>query len=270
VAASILLTSAPATAQTPAHATCSGGYISAIIGGQAKCLRAGEYCSAGDESDYEHYGFTCIGGRLQSYGGTPAPATTTAATTTAAPPPTTTAAPPTTAPPTTTSPPPTTVRISPAPPISPGRVVVGTTRRFARRSQTSHCTRGNLPDRQCSPGAVYTGLTRAVLCSPTFRTGTIRNVPESEKHQVEVEYGMAPKSYGRTIEIDHIVSLELGGSNDIANLFPEPGAGAFSYHVKDKLENRLHDMVCSGAISLSAAQRKIASDWISLYESVIG
>ena len=60
--------------------------------------------------------------------------------------------------------------------------------------------------------------------APDFRTGTIRNVPESEKHAVESEYGMAAAAYGRTIEIDHIVSLELGGSNDIANLFPEPGA----------------------------------------------
>jgi hypothetical protein len=30
-----------------------------------------------------------------------------------------------------------------------------------------------------------------------------------------------PKKYGKTLEIDHIVSLELGGSNDIANLYPE-------------------------------------------------
>jgi hypothetical protein len=46
-------------------------------------------------------------------------------------------------------------------------------------------------------------------------------VPTSEKHAVEVEYGLKPKSYGSTLEIDHIVSLELGGSNNIANLFPE-------------------------------------------------
>ena len=89
---------------------------------------------------------------------------------------------------------------------------IGHTILVSRRSQTTHCTRGVLPDRQCSPGAYYSGLTKAVLCSPTFRTGTIRNVPDSEKHQVEIEYGMAPKAYGRTIEIDHIISLEIGGS----------------------------------------------------------
>jgi hypothetical protein len=109
-----------------------------------------------------------------------------------------------------------------------------------------------------------------VLCSSTFRTGSIRNVPESEKHQVEVEYGMVPRSYGRTIEIDHIVSLELGGSNDIANLYPEPGSGPASYHVKDRLENRLHDLVCAGSMTLHASQSGIASNWEALYRRVFG
>ncbi len=62
---------------------------------------------------------------------------------------------------------------------------------------------------------------------------------------------MKAKSYGRTIEINHIVSLELGGSNDIANLFPEPGKGTWSYHRKDKLENKLHAIVCAGKNTLS-------------------
>ena len=51
---------------------------------------------------------------------------------------------------------------------------------------------------------------------------------------------MLARLYGRTIEIDHLIPLELGGSNDIANLFPEPGFGTASYRVKDQLENRLH------------------------------
>ena len=92
---------------------------------------------------------------------------------------------------------------------------------LATRTKTSGCKLGANPDRRCSPGAYYSKLTKAVICSSTFRTGPIRNVPDSEKHQVEIEYGLAPKSYGSTLEIDHIVSLELGGSNDIANLYPE-------------------------------------------------
>jgi len=139
---------------------------------------------------------------------------------------------------------------------------------LARRTRSAGCTQGVLPDRRCSPGAIDPALTRDVICSATFRTGSVRAVTTGVKRAVEVEYGMAPRSYGRAIEIDHIVSLELGGSNDIANLYPEPGSGSASYHVKDKLENRLHRLVCAGTITLAAAQRDIARDWTKLYVRV--
>jgi hypothetical protein len=79
---------------------------------------------------------------------------------------------------------------------------------------------------------------------------------------------MTPRPYGRTIEIDHIIPLELGGANDITNLFPEPGTGKASYQGKDRLENRLHAMVCAGTITLAAARTGIASNWASLYRRV--
>jgi hypothetical protein len=141
---------------------------------------------------------------------------------------------------------------------------------LAPATRASGCRRGALPDRRCSPGAYYSALTAGVVCSAGFRTGTIRNVPQSEKFSVEREYGMAAAYYGHTIEIDHIVPLELGGSNAIANLFPEPGAGPASYHVKDKLENRLHDLVCAGSLGLRAAQRAIGANWEALYRRVYG
>ena len=149
--------------------------------------------------------------------------------------------------------------------IARGRVVL-----LRARTATSGCEAGTEPDRRCSPGAYSSGLTKKVLCNRRFRTSTIRNVPRGEKYAVEREYGMEARPYGRTIEIDHIVSLELGGANNIANLFPEPGSGPANYHDKDKLENRLHAMVCAGGIGLRAAQAKIAADWESLYATVFG
>lgn len=148
-----------------------------------------------------------------------------------------------------------------------GLTSVGATVRLRTPTRASGCTLGALPDRRCSPGAYYSALATGVICAAGFRTGDIRNVPVSEKHAVESAYGMRPASYGSTLEIDHIVSLELGGSNDVANLFPERAPG---YHAKDKLENRMHDMVCSGAISLTAAQHQIAADWEALYRRVFG
>lgn len=149
-----------------------------------------------------------------------------------------------------------------------GRIVL-----LAARSRTSTCSLGAEPDRRCSPGAYYSGLTKQVICSAGFRTTSVRNVPQSEKYEVEVEYGLAPAHYGSALEIDHIVSLELGGSNDIANLFPEeasPPEGAPGFRVKDRLENVAHDWVCEGKISLLAAQEKIATNWEAFYRRVFG
>jgi len=220
--------------------TCSSGYVDAQLSWGEKCLRAGEFCSVGNV-EYHGYGFDCPAtGHLVDYAGSSTPTTTSS-----------------------TTPPAASVPISTT-------TAVGTTVLLAPRTKTNGCTRGPNPDRRCSPGAYYTGLTAAVICSATFHTSTVRNVSDSEKHSVEVEYGLAPQGYGRTIEIDHIVSLELGGSNDIANLFPEPGSGSANYHVKDSLENRLHDLVCSGGMTLRAAQQQIAANWQALYKRVYG
>jgi len=155
--------------------------------------------------------------------------------------------------------------------VTPSAVDVGTTVLLAAQTKTARCTLGPNPDRACSPGAYYSRLTKRRICSETFRTSDIRHVTDGTKHAVEIAYGLAPKGYGSTLEIDHIVSLELGGSNNIANLFPEKAnADPAGYHVKDKLENKLHDLVCDGKGQLRATQRKIASDWQALYKSVFG
>jgi hypothetical protein len=151
-----------------------------------------------------------------------------------------------------------------------GTVAVGSTVLLEPRTRVTGCVSGPNPDRRCSPGAYYTKLTRSVLCSAGFRTGSVRNVSESEKFAVETEYGIAPGHYGRTLEIDHIVPLELGGSNDIANLFPERADAHPGYHAKDRLENRAHDLVCAGSLPLRLAQARIASDWQSLYRALYG
>ena len=63
----------------------------------------------------------------------------------------------------------------------------------------------------------------------------------------------------------HLIPLELGGANSIQNLWPQfylPKPGA---RQKDVVENRLHKSVCSGAMSLAEAQRRIATNWYSEY-----
>ncbi len=105
-----------------------------------------------------------------------------------------------------------------------------------------------------------------MICQPGYAR-SVRNVPTSEKDQVFAEYGIASHSPGQ-YEIDHLVSLELGGSNDIANLWPESASPKPGFHEKDKVENYLHSQVCSGAISLQQAQIKIATNWLTVYNQM--
>lgn len=39
--------------------SCRSGYSHAVIGGQQKCLHAGEYCSHAERRQYRRYHFTC-------------------------------------------------------------------------------------------------------------------------------------------------------------------------------------------------------------------
>src|SRR5262249_28241155 len=74
----------------------------------------------------------------------------------------------------------------------------------------------------------------------------------------------------REYEVDHLISLELGGSNSIKNLWPQSYlTQPYNAHVKDVLENKLHKMVCDGTIDLRTAQREIATNWIEAYRKYV-
>ena len=124
----------------------------------------------------------------------------------------------------------------------------------------------NRPNPALSPGVADPAVTQAnihsTICVSGY-TATVRNVSTSTKDKVYAEYGItshAPGSY----EVDHLISLELGGSNDIRNLWPEPYTGDDNARDKDVMENRLHDEVCAGTITLAQAQDEIVHWW--LYE----
>lgn len=52
---------APAAIPAAASAkTCPGGYVHATIGGEQKCLHAGEYCAVRYANQYRRYDFRCV------------------------------------------------------------------------------------------------------------------------------------------------------------------------------------------------------------------
>lgn len=122
--------------------------------------------------------------------------------------------------------------------------------------------RGQLPDPACTPGAIDPAVTQANIHSTICRSGYTKTVrpPESqtEHAKFKVDYPAYHVQHSAKSELDHLVSLELGGANDIANLWPELGKQP---NRKDTVENALHRAVCSGKITLAAAQHAIAADW---------
>ena len=90
------------------------------------------------------------------------------------------------------------------------------------------------------------------------------------KTQVFALYGIASHEPGE-YEVDHLIPLELGGSNSIKNLFPQSFlTQPWNAHAKDRLENKLHAMVCKGEIDLNTAQQEIATDWVAAYKKYVG
>jgi len=130
-----------------------------------------------------------------------------------------------------------------------------------------------IPDPRCTPGAINPDLTLVILRDPGFTTThCLRDHATSarEKEQAYGWYGThhPANNTGMTAscELDHLISLELGGADTLDNIWPECGPAGVDrngtyFHLKDTVENYLADEVRSGHISLAAAQHGIATDW---------
>ncbi len=129
---------------------------------------------------------------------------------------------------------------------------------------------GQLPDPRCTPGSIDPAITQADIRSTICRTGYTKTVrpPAAETTRFKfdvaaIAYGIAPETRG---ELDHLIPLELAGANDATNLWIEQGPVP---NVKDETERALNRAVCSGRVSLRAAQAAIARDWTTS-EHVLG
>jgi len=123
------------------------------------------------------------------------------------------------------------------------------------------------PDSQLTPGDTFTDLTLSKLCTKGY-TQTVRNVSVTTKKKVYEEYGTTYPQAPGAYEVDHFIPLELGGSNDIKNLWLEPSLPFPGFHQKDIVENYLHDQVCKKDITLQEAQDEIRTDWYKVYKSM--
>jgi hypothetical protein len=129
-----------------------------------------------------------------------------------------------------------------------------------------------VPDPNCTPGAVDPTVTIAVLGNPSFTTRCVRDVAtaEEEKATTYEWYGLPHPSnnsgQNQICELDHLISLELGGADTLDNVWPQCGPSGVAlpqrfFKEKDAVENFLAMQVRQGRMELGAAQRGIAADW---------
>jgi hypothetical protein len=72
-------------------------------------------------------------------------------------------------------------------------------------------------------------------------------------------------------ELDHLISLELGGADTLDNIWPQCGPSEVSlpqrfFKEKDTVENFLAMRVRQGRMDLIEAQKGIATDWTQFLE----
>jgi hypothetical protein len=123
---------------------------------------------------------------------------------------------------------------------------------------------GAVPDPSLTPGAIRR-VSMQDVCAMAHED-VVRDVPTPLRQRTFQEYGIVNAQAG-DYEIDYLIAPGLGGTQDIHNLWPEPYTSrTWNARVKDTLEEHLHEMVCSGKLDLSTAQRDISTDWIGAYK----
>jgi hypothetical protein len=123
------------------------------------------------------------------------------------------------------------------------------------------------PNPSLTPGAALT-TDASTICTPGY-AASVRDVSTATKEQVYAEYGVNyPQPLG-AYEVDHFIPLEIGGSNDIKNLWLEPATPAPGFHQKDQFENFEHGQVCDREITAAEAQSRMVSDWYLYWQEEV-
>jgi hypothetical protein len=123
-----------------------------------------------------------------------------------------------------------------------------------------------IPDPTLTPGAVRT-TDIAEICGQG--TTGLRHGSRERDDRIMVEYGLRPGPHP-DFEVDHLIPLGIGGSDDDHNLWPEPRRElepVWSADRKDELEWKLRELVCAGSLHIRVAQQAIADDWVQAYKT---
>ncbi len=129
-----------------------------------------------------------------------------------------------------------------------------------------------IPDPSCTPGAVNPTVTVEVLRASDYRTRCTRDSGTTAKQKADtydwynIDHPANNRGRNQTCELDHLISLEIGGADTLDNIWPQCGPPGVAlnkryFKQKDLVENYLAAQVKAGQIDLNEAQTGIATDW---------
>ncbi len=133
-----------------------------------------------------------------------------------------------------------------------------------------------LPNPKLTPGTANPAVTQSDIRQTICRPGYTRAIRPPERYTERLKRTQLHAYHYRDQHIwhyeeDHLVPLEVGGNpTDPRNLWPEPRYGRWNARRKDKLENVVHRLVCSGKLSLHQGRTLFEHNWIKGYEHYLG
>src|SRR5882724_6880067 len=106
----------------------------------------------------------------------------------------------------------------------------------------------------------------AQVCAADFEA-SVKPMAKWQREQALERYGKRPEDF--TGELDHLIPISLGGTNDPENLWPLPANKDMGPDQKRELDLKLHELVCPKTLKLKDAQDAIKKDWVKAYNQYV-
>jgi hypothetical protein len=126
-------------------------------------------------------------------------------------------------------------------------------------------------NQQLTPGDIFPGVTAVDICQGGYaKAHRTKYFSKRFRQTLYATYNDQYIPRSGDYELDHKVSLENGGTNSNANLWPESYRILWGARVKDRLENKIHEQICNQIITIQQGQQMLEGDWIAAYKYYFG
>jgi len=122
-----------------------------------------------------------------------------------------------------------------------------------------------LPSSVQTPGN-KSKASEAQVCAADFEA-SVKPMAKWQHDQALERYGKRPEDF--TGELDHLIPISLGGTNDPDNLWPLPANKDMGPEQKKALDAKLHELVCNKTLKLKDAQEAVKKDWVKAYNEYV-